>query len=105
MTILFVGYMLFILCGLCSTSGVFGGLDLFGKDVGRTWTQLASTADAGDNQLVLTDPVQWSAGDDVVLGPTSFNPWETESFKIVSVASDNVTITLNDTLRYKHVGT
>lgn len=84
--------------------GVFGGLDLFGKDVGRTWTQLAVTANAGGSQIVVTDPVQWEAGDDIVLGPTSFNAWETEAFKIVSVDADNVTITLNDTLKYMHVG-
>lgn len=77
---------------------------MFGKEVGRTWTQLATTAEAGASTLVLAEPVQWEAGDDIVLGPTSFNAWETESFKIVSVAADNVTLTLNDTLRFKHVG-
>jgi len=85
-------------------TGVFGGLDLFGRDVGRTWTQLASTANVGDNTLVLSDSVQWQAGDDIVLAPTSYNVWETESFRITSVASDNVTLTLNDTLKYMHVG-
>ena len=68
------------------------------------WTLIASTVNVGDNQIVLSEPVTWSADDDIVIGPTSFNPWETESFKITSVASDNVTLTLNDTLRYKHIG-
>ena len=84
--------------------GVFGGLDLFGKDVGTTWTELATTANAGSNEIVLSDQVQWSAGDEIVLGPTSFDPWQTESFKIASVASDNVTLTLNTTLKHSHIG-
>ncbi|XP_053372863.1 fibrocystin-L-like [Mercenaria mercenaria] len=82
--------------------GVFGGLDLFGKDVGRTWTELATTATAGSNKIVLTDQVQWSQGDEIVVGPTGFDPWQTESFKIEAVASDNVTLTLNSTLKYLH---
>ncbi|KAH3704517.1 hypothetical protein DPMN_079573 [Dreissena polymorpha] len=83
--------------------GVYGGLDLFGKDVGRTWTQLAVTANVGSNKIKLADPVQWQTGDDIVIGPTSYNPWETESFRITAVASDNVTLTLNGTLKYKHL--
>lgn len=86
------------------TSGVFGGLDLFGKEIGKTWTQLALTADAGSNKIVLSEEVEWAAGDDIVIGPTSFDPWQTESFKITSIDLDNVTLTLNDTLRYKHIG-
>ncbi|XP_060573258.1 fibrocystin-L-like isoform X2 [Ruditapes philippinarum] len=83
--------------------GVFGGLDLFGKDVGNTWTELATTATAGSNKIVLSDQVQWSSGDEIVLGPTSFDPWQTESFKIESVASDNITLTLNTTLKHSHI--
>ena len=82
---------------------VFGGLDLHGKDKGLTWTKLASTAQAGANQIVLSDAVGWEAGDDIVLGPTSYNAWETESFRITAIGSDNKTLTLNDTLRYKHI--
>lgn len=82
--------------------GVFGGLDLFGKDVGATWTELGATANAGSNRIVLKEQVGWSAGDDIVLGSSSFDPWQTESFRIVSIDADNVTLTLNDSLRYKH---
>ena len=77
---------------------------MFGKDVGVTWTQLSATAAAGANQIVVSEPVGWSAGDDIVIGPTSYNPWETESFRITNVAADQMTLTLNSTLRYKHVG-
>lgn len=83
---------------------MFGGLDLYGKEVGRTWTQLVQKATVGSSQIVLAEEVQWSAGDDIVIGPTSFDPWQTECFKIVSVASDNVTLTLNSSLKYLHTG-
>lgn len=65
---------------------------------------MAVTASPGSNTIVLAQQVGWSAGDDIVLGSTSFDPWQTESFKIVSIASDNVTLTLNDTLKFKHTG-
>ncbi|XP_052805044.1 fibrocystin-L-like isoform X2 [Mya arenaria] len=83
--------------------GVFGGLDLFGKDKGRTWTQLASTADAGSDTIVLAEPVEWEVGDDIVIAPTSYNAWESEGVRITAIAGDNMTLTLNDTLKYRHV--
>ncbi|XP_052286416.1 fibrocystin-L-like [Dreissena polymorpha] len=83
--------------------GVFGGLDLFGKEVGTTWTQLALTAEAGEDTIMLAQPVEWSVGDNIVIGPTSYNPWETEAFQITSVADNNMNLTLNDTLKYRHV--
>ena len=78
---------------------------MFGKDVGRTWTQLSTTATEGSNQIILEDEVEWAQGDDIVLGPSGFDPWQTESFKIQSIAADKVTITLNATLKYQHTGT
>lgn len=33
---------------------------------------------------------------------TGFNPWETETFKIISTDTQN--ITLNGTLQYDHIG-
>jgi len=58
----------------------------------------------GSNQIVLKEPVRWSTGSEIVIGPTSYNVREAESFKINSISSDMVTLTLNDTLRYKHIG-
>lgn len=42
------------------------------------------------------------ADDEIVIATTSADPWETETFKIVSV-SGNV-VTLNDTARFDHIG-
>lgn len=72
--------------------------------MGRTWTQLAAKAAAGSDEITLAEEVNWSAGDEIVIGPTSFNPWETEVLKIVSVDSNKVKLTLNSTLKYLHTG-
>lgn len=85
-------------------SGVFGGLDLFGKDVGVTWTKLGSVASVGDNQIVLAENVSWVAGDEIVIGPSRYDPWETETFKITAVSGDGMTLTLNESLKYDHLG-
>ena len=45
-------------CFFFSTA-VFGGLDMHGKNVSTQWTQLASTAAAGDTSVTLTDSVGW----------------------------------------------
>lgn len=77
-------------------------LDLHGKPVNVTWTKLSQTANIGDNRITLAESVDWSVGDDIVIAPTGFNGWETETFRIIAV-SNNV-LTLNDTLQYKHIG-
>ena len=83
---------------------MFGGLDLHGRDVGITWTKLGETASVGDNTIVLTEAVTWSAGDEIVIGPSRYNPWETETFMITSVSGDGMTLTLNESLTYDHLG-
>lgn len=84
--------------------GVFGGLDLHGRDVSVTWTRLAQTATAGSNQIILTQQVNWAAGDEIVITATGYNVNEVETKTIQSIASDKITITLADNLSYKHIG-
>ena len=84
--------------------GVFGGLDLFGMDVGVTWTTLGSPALTGDTQIVLAQNVSWSVGDEIVIGPSHYDAWETETFMIDAVSADGMTLTLNDSLQYDHIG-
>jgi len=85
--------------------GVFGMLQLHGKDVGRTWTRLAQDAMAGDNTIVLSesvDPMYWTEGAEIIIAPTGFEPMEKEKMTIASI--DGNTITLNDTLQFTHLG-
>ena len=46
-------------CGLCSSTGVFGTLDLYGKPHDVYHTKLASTASAGTDTLTLREAVDW----------------------------------------------
>ena len=84
--------------------GVFGGLDLHGRDVEITWTSLKYTLYAGQKHLVLTDIVSWAVGDEIVVGSSRYNPWETETFRITSVSRDGLNFTLNEPCKYDHIG-
>ncbi|XP_078698697.1 fibrocystin-L-like isoform X2 [Branchiostoma floridae x Branchiostoma belcheri] len=83
--------------------GVFGGLDLFGKSRNVCWTQLAQTAAAGANTITLADAVDWQVDEEIVITTTSFDAWETETFKITGVSADGRTLTLNSSLAYEHI--
>ena len=82
---------------------MFGGLDLFGAPHNVTWTHLARTAESGSDTITLETAVDWKVGDEIVMTTTSFNPWETETFKIATVSGDMKTLTLNASLQYKHL--
>ncbi|XP_061168814.1 fibrocystin-L-like [Saccostrea echinata] len=83
--------------------GTFGGLDLHGRDVGTSWTMLGVTANPGDNQISLVSSVTWKVGSEIVIAPTDFSVWETETFAVTAVSSNGRTLTLNSTLKYKHI--
>ena len=65
---------------------------------------MAATATAGDDQIVLKQNVSWVVGDEIVIGPSRFDAWETESFMVTDVSGDGMTLTLNDSLKYDHIG-
>lgn len=85
-------------------TGVFGGLDLHGKDVGTSWTLLAQTANPGDSQITLATAVTWKVGEEIVIAPTDFSVWEKETFAITAVSNGGTTLTLNSTVQFKHIG-
>ncbi|KAH9519161.1 Fibrocystin-L, partial [Bulinus truncatus] len=79
---------------------VYGGLKLHGKDRGIIKTFLASSVDSG-NVITVTDDVQWATGDVILITTTDYNPWHTETFTITSVIGRD--ISLNDTVKYRHI--
>jgi hypothetical protein len=83
--------------------GVYGGLDLHGLPRTPSWTRLAYTAAASTNKLVLIEPVDWQINDEIVVSTTSYTPFETETFKIVAVSSDKLTVTVNASFLYDHI--
>lgn len=85
-------------------TGVFGGLDLHGKDVGTSWTMLAQTANPGDRQITLATGVTWKVGEEIVIAPTDFSILEKETFAITAVTNGGKTLSLNSTIKFKHIG-
>lgn len=85
-------------------TAAFGGLDLHGAPRGDSWTQLNQTANAGDTQLTVQSPVDWIAGDVIVLAPTSYSTWEAEKLTISAISADKMTLTFTPALQFKHIG-
>ncbi|XP_061189118.1 fibrocystin-L-like [Saccostrea echinata] len=83
--------------------GVFGGLDLHGKSHTVTWTTLSQTSASGDNQISLTQAVDWAVNDEIIITSTSYKAWEVEIRKISAISADKMTLTLNASLTYKHI--
>ncbi|XP_072530724.1 PKHD1 like 1, tandem duplicate 1 [Salminus brasiliensis] len=84
--------------------GVFGSLDLYGMPHNVYHTKLAKTAPAGSNSLSLREPVDWRAGDAIVLSTTSYDPGQTETRTITAVSDNGLTLTVNQPLTYTHIG-
>ena len=86
-----------------------GSLELHGKKK-LSWTNLASTANAGANQITLRRAVNWEVGDEIILTSTalaekSTKSWEhVDQVKITRISGDRRTLTLERPLRYKHIG-
>jgi len=78
-----------------------GTLNLHGNRT-RTWTKLASTAEAGATTINVLDASQWQAGDEIVLASTDYDPRQAERRTLASVNGN--TITLTEPLEYMHFG-
>ncbi|CAK8682961.1 unnamed protein product [Clavelina lepadiformis] len=84
--------------------GCFGGCDFHGKKRSPSWTRLAQTVTAGTNQIIVQDVVDWVVGEEIVITTTGYDSRETEKHVIAAVATDGVTITLENTLAHRHMG-
>ncbi len=82
---------------------VYGGLDLHGKIRSVSWTRLANTASAGQTLITLQEPVDWKAGEEVLVTTTSFILEHTEIRRIVAVSADGRNLTLNVALDFEHL--
>ncbi len=83
-----------------------GTIDIHGRPVGVTWSRLAQTASANNNQIKLQDEVSWPVGSAVVISTTGNleSQGETETAMIQSIDSDKKTITLTQALKFTHLG-
>ena len=93
-----------------------GKLILHGNSAKSGWYKLTQTAYPGDNYIEISnskefddskDPYdyfdhKWQIGDKIVIGPTGYNPFEAEEFKITSVEGSR--IYLDNKIKYQHWG-
>ncbi|CAK8682976.1 unnamed protein product [Clavelina lepadiformis] len=84
--------------------GCFGGCDFHGKKRSPSWTRLAQTVTAGTGYIIVQDVVDWVAGEEIVITTTGYDSRETEKHVIAAVATDGVTITLENPLAHRHMG-
>jgi len=83
-----------------------GILDLHGKSTIQTWTKLARTALNGSFTITLLNPVDWPINSEIIIATTG-DQWsqrESEVRRIANISSDGLTLTLNETLQYTHLG-
>jgi hypothetical protein len=81
---------------------VTGQLAFYGVEPTVVWTRLGEYANAGDSFIVLSEPTSWRVDDEIVVGPTGFNPRESEKRKIVSI--DGLRVNLDKPLAFDHYG-
>jgi parallel beta-helix repeat protein len=80
-----------------------GKLRMYGKTVGRKWTRLANTANAGQSWILLADePTDWAVGDELGITPSG-RDYTQRDFAIIQ-GIDGKNITLTQGLAYTHYG-
>ncbi|MEM8776561.1 MAG: G8 domain-containing protein [Pseudomonadota bacterium] len=70
----------------------------------ESWTQLASTADAGDTTLTFTDPTGWEVGDRIAIASTDFDMNQAETSVIAEVREGGRVVVLEEPLGHMHYG-
>jgi len=80
-----------------------GKLRMYGKPVETRWTRLADVAPAGQSWIVVVDdPTDWSAGDQIGIVPSGRDYTQRDAATIASINGKNITLT--SALLYEHYG-
>ncbi len=69
------------------------------------WTHLASSSLAGSNTVISDDAVEFVPGDKLVVTSCSSDFRQTEEVTVVSLATDNRTITVTPAFKLDHIST
>lgn len=73
---------------------------MIGKKRTPTWTMIASSINAGENQLTVIEDVDWQVGEHIVVASTSYNHNEAEE-RVITLISGR-TITVDKAFKYGH---
>ena len=60
-------------------------MEIHGLNRSVYWSRLSKTAQSGSDVIRLEEIVDWKRGDEIVIAPTSFEPYHTEILKIGKV--------------------
>jgi len=86
----------------------FCTLDLHGRPLrdGRTHTKLAQTANAGDEEIWLKEPVDWDADSQIAITSTHYNGTfeASDTAAVVAVTNGGYRLKLASPLIYEHLG-
>ena len=77
-------------------------IDIHGKKRVPTWTLLETTINPGESQLTVQVPVDWQAGEKIILAPTANSKSQFEEHIIKEVSADFLTITIEGSFKHKH---
>lgn len=69
---------------------VFGGLDMHGINIVKSWSKLALTADVNAMEIQIEDYLPWVAGSQIAITSTSYEPAETEYNTIKSISGNTI---------------
>lgn len=76
---------------------------------GTSWVRLSQNIDPKDamknTTVVLSRPVDWQPGDQIVVTSTDYLPGHSEQMTIANVSTDEKTITVTASFQYPHNGT
>ncbi|UJR08495.1 hypothetical protein I4U23_012761 [Adineta vaga] len=95
-------YLPFTLPSLQSRQiAVKGLLELHGLARNIVWTRLATTVTSGSNLFVLSESIDWSVGDEIIITTTDTDISHTERHRIASIINGTTIQTVNS-LAYTH---
>lgn len=80
-----------------------GTISIHGEDRVE-WTRLGASATAGATSIAMSEPVDWRAGDTILICSSRTNWNEAEQREIDSVSPDGLTVFLESALAFPHSG-
>ncbi len=80
-----------------------GIIEMHGPDR-LNWTQLGATAAKNATSIKLKEPVDWQAGEKIVIASTDFDAHQAEQRTIAGVSADRLTVSFTPPLAFMHWG-
>jgi cell migration-inducing and hyaluronan-binding protein len=80
-----------------------GTISMYGETKKSKYVRLGAHLEVGENKIILSDVVDWSVGDRIVVSSTSFYQDRAEEFEIVAIEQGNI-LHVQEAAKYRHYG-